>query len=601
MPLISLDTVSYRYPDASEDALRGASLAIEKGEYIAVVGGNGSGKSTLVRLFDGLRAPTAGKAIVAGLDPALASSMFTVRQAVALVFQSPVDQIVSSNVEEDVAFGPSNLGLPPDEIERRVSEALEAVGMAELRWRPTRSLSGGQQQKLAIAGALAMGPKCLVFDEATSMLDPATKARVLELMEGLAAGGMAVVHVTHDMDDAARAERVIALHAGEIVFDGQAAAFFAARGGTEPSRAGQSPLAAGNSAAAELGFSSPRTIEAAEAFGLAAGLDDDVEALAGKLLDAGFARRGAPAEARSGAGGAGGVDRGGVSDRGAEPAAFRFDRVSFSYLRGTAGEVRALSEVGLSLPSGARVALVGRTGSGKSTALQLMNALIQPSSGGVTSLGQDTKSPALDARKLRVSAPLSIQRPESALFELYAADDVAFGPRNLGLSGRDLVDRVRVWMDAAGVPYDKFRDRMTRGLSGGEKRKLALAGVFALESEAVLLDEPTAALDPAAQAEVFALIAGLAEAGRSVVFATHSMEEAARADFVAVFADGALAAFGPPEELFYDRYDPAWGIALPFASRLAGALRARGAEFEGRPLTIAALREALAAARGGRA
>lgn len=572
MPLITLDSVSYRYPDASEDALRGASLSIEKGEHVAIVGGNGSGKSTLVRLFNGLRAPTSGKALVAGLDPALASSMFAVRQAVALVFQSPVDQIVSSNVEEDVAFGPSNLGLPRGEIERRVSEALEAVGLADLRRRPTRSLSGGQQQKLAIAGALAMRPECLVFDEATSMLDPATKARVLELMESLAAGGMAVVHVTHDMDDAARADRIIALRAGEIVFDGSSAVFFAAEGG------------------ARFGFSAPLTVEAAAAFGIAADIGDDADALADKLIAAGIARKAG-----------GGDSQKAIVGAGAAADAFRFDGVSFSYLHGTAGEVRALSEVSLSLPRGARVALVGKTGSGKSTALQLMNALIQPSRGRVTSLGQDTKSASLDARKLRMSAPLSIQRPESALFELYAADDVAFGPRNLGLSGRELVERVRGWMDAAGIPYDKFRDRMTRGLSGGEKRKLALAGVFALESEAALLDEPTAALDPAAQAEVFALISSLAEAGRTVVFATHSMEEAARADFVAVFADGALADFGKPGELFYDRYDPSWGVALPFAARLAGALRARGAEFEGRPLTIPALRDALAGARGGRA
>jgi len=592
MPLIVLDSVSYRYPDASEDALRGASLAIEKGEYVAVVGGNGSGKSTLVRLFNGLRAPAAGKARVKGLDPAQDSSMFAVRQAVALVFQSPVDQIVSSNVEEDVAFGPSNLGLSPGEIELRVAEALEAVGMADLRRRPTRSLSGGQQQKLAIAGALAMRPECLVFDEATSMLDPATKAGVLELMDALAAGGMAVVHVTHDMDDAARADRIIALRAGEIVFDGTTAAFFSENG------------------AAALGFSFPRTIEAAKAFGLAAGIGDDVDVLAGKLLEAGIARKDDSAGARRGEGG-GGEGRGACGDsrsdcgddgRGAEesPAAFTFDGISFSYLRGTAGEVRALSDISLSLPKGARVALVGRTGSGKSTALQLMNALIQPTKGSVTSLGQETKSASLDARKLRVSAPLSIQRPESALFELYAADDVAFGPRNLGLSGHELVERVRAWMDAAGIPYEKFRDRMTRGLSGGEKRKLALAGVFALESEAVLLDEPTAALDPAAQAEVFALIGALAESGRTVVFATHSMEEAARADFVAVFADGTLADFGAPEEMFYDRYDPAWGVALPFAARLAGALRTRGAEFPGKPLSIETLRDALAAARGDR-
>lgn len=584
MSLITLDSVSFRYPEASGDALHDLSLSIEKGEYIAVVGGNGSGKSTLVRLFDGLRAPSSGAVRVMGADPAQAASMFAARQAVALVFQSPVDQIVSSTVEEDVAFGPSNLGLPLAEIERRVSESLEAVGMADLRRRPTRSLSGGQQQKLAIAGALAMGPKCLVFDEATSMLDPATKDHVLALMETLAGGGMTVVHVTHDMDDAARAKRILALRSGELVFDGPASEFFAT-----------SPGAKGTVKAAALGFSGPRTMDAARAFGLEVSTADSVDTLAGKLLAAGLARKGGSAAERMSA------TKPRLPPEGRADPAFRFDDVAFSYLRGTVGEVRALSKVSVSVPRGARVALVGRTGSGKSTALQLMNALIQPSIGRVISLGQDTRSPTLDARKLRVSAPLSIQRPESALFELYAADDVAFGPRNLGLAGRDLVARVSAWMDTAGVPYETFRDRLTRGLSGGEKRKLALAGVFALESEAVLLDEPTAALDPASQSEVFSLVARLAEAGRTVVFATHSMEEAALADLVAVFSNGTLADVGTPEEIFYDRYDPAWGVAPPFAARLAGVLRALGAEFHGRPLSIEALRDALAAARGGKA
>jgi len=581
MPLIKLDSVSFRYPDSRTQALKNVCLSIDKGEYVAIVGNNGSGKSTLVRLFNGLRTPDSGAVLVKGLDPALRGSLFAVRSAVALVFQSPVDQIVSSCVEEDVAFGPSNLGLPNAEIERRVSAALDKVGMTELRGRPTRSLSGGQQQKLAIAGALAMNPECLVFDEATSMLDPRTKLAVLELMEELVTQGMTVVHVTHDMNDAARAGRIIALEAGRIAFDGSPARFFLGF----PDLAEDDPPAApseGETAALSMGFDLPKTIAAARMFGLRPSLDDDIETLAGRIASARDPRLEKTPSPFSE-----------VRNEAASEPVFSFRDVSFSYLRGTASEVRALENISFAVRKGWRVALVGKTGSGKSTALQLFNSLIQPSQGSVISFGQDTKSASLDARKLRITAPLSIQRPESALFEIYAADDVAFGPRNLGISGAPLVDRVRKWMDSAGIPYDTFRDRMTRGLSGGEKRKLALAGVFALESEAVLLDEPTAALDPSSQKAVFGLLERVSLQGRTVVFATHSMEEAAQADMVAVFRDGRLADFGSPREIFYDRYDTGWGIALPFAVGLAKRLKDLGVPVDGHPLTLEALREAL--------
>ena len=418
-----------------------------------------------------------------------------------------------------------------------------------------------------------MEPECLVFDEATSMLDPLTKADIIDLMEELATRGMAIVHVTHDMDDAARAGRLVALDGGRIAFDGKPEEFFLP--------AGQGKAAP----AVSMGFGLPKSVEAADKFGLNARFGDSVEKLA-ELIVSSLSPE---------------ISRGPRQVQGVPAAAvpvFSFKNASFSYLQGTTGEVKALDDISMDIPEAGLVAFVGRTGSGKSTALQLLNSLFQPSRGSVFSFGQDTKSASLDARKLRLRAPLSIQRPESALFELYAADDVAFGPKNMGLEGKDLVERVRIWMDASGIPYASFRDRMTRSLSGGEKRKLALAGVFALESEAVLLDEPSAALDPASQSAVFELLTGLALRGRTVVFATHSMEEAARADLVAVFHEGRLADFGTPWEIFHDRYDPRWGIARPYAVALVMELRAKGFNVLGRPLTLDALNKALGSSPG---
>jgi energy-coupling factor transporter ATP-binding protein EcfA2 len=235
--------------------------------------------------------------------------------------------------------------------------------------------------------------------------------------------------------------------------------------------------------------------------------------------------------------------------------------------------------------------LVGKTGSGKSSLLQLLDALAFPTEGRVLALGSDTAARDTDVRRLRMRAPLAIQGLESALFELYAGDDVAFGPRNLGVTGKELAARARRAMEACGLPYDEFRDRMTRGLSGCEKRKLALAGILAMESEAMLLDEPTSALDPASKAAVAELALG--RAGATVVFATHSMEEAARADLVAVLVEGRLAAMGDPESVFYLEYDPGWGIGRPFAVEAATALEALGVELAARPLDLASLAEAL--------
>jgi len=588
MPLIEFQDISYTYPGSKQAALDSLSLSIEEGEYVALVGRNGSGKSTLIRLLDGLRLPTRGEASILDLDPRDPANARALRSAIALVFQAPLDQIVSSVVEEDCAFGPENLGLPRAEIEGRVASALTAVGLGDLRRRQSLFLSAGQQQRLAIAGALAMAPRCIAFDEATAMLDPQARAEVLDLMDSLNAKGMTIVHATHDMAEAARARRVVLLESGRIVYDGAPSGLFLAQECREPP-------------ALERGLGLPPAAMAALALGLEALPGEKLPALAARIAGA---RRGQAASAPAAATCAAEVPA--VAPQAATPVAadrrpvFVVGDAGYFYLKGTANEVKALEGVSMSLAAGSVTALVGRTGSGKSTILQLLDGLAFPSAGCVMAFGEDTVAKATDLRRLRMKAPLAIQRPESALFEVYAGDDVAFGPRNQGLSGKALVARVKSAMEKLGLPFEEYRDRGTRGLSGGEKRRLALAGILALEPEALLLDEPTSALDPATRASVLDLVRSLAAAGRTVVFATHSMEEAAMADSVAVVAGGRLAAFGSPAELFYDRYDPAWGIGRPFACELTLELRRLGIPLapDAHPLDIASLVTAFAAAHG---
>ncbi|MDR7422971.1 MAG: energy-coupling factor transporter ATPase [Armatimonadota bacterium] len=228
--LIEVRDLTYVYhPDTPQAvrALDGLSCSIRAGEFVGVVGGNGSGKSTFARHLNALLLPTAGEVRVGGLDTRDRAATWEVRRRVGMVFQNPDNQLVAAVVEEDVAFGPENLGLPPAEIRRRVDEALEAVGLAELRRRAPHQLSGGQKQRVAIAGVLAMRPACIVLDEATTMLDPQGRAEVLATVEALnRRDGITVVLISHAMDDLVAADRVLALDAGRLVADGPPAEVF---------------------------------------------------------------------------------------------------------------------------------------------------------------------------------------------------------------------------------------------------------------------------------------------------------------------------------------------------------------------------------------
>ena len=210
-------------------ALDGISLDIEKGSFVAVVGMNGSGKSTLAKCFNGLLVPSAGRVIVGGFDTAEEEHIWDVRRRVGMVFQNPDNQIVSSIVEDDVAFGPENLGVEPKEIRRRVDDALRRVGMYELKDKGAHMLSGGQKQRIAIAGAIAMRPECIVFDEPTAMLDPKGRASVMSIIRDLNAEGITCILITHFMSEAEQADRVIVLKKGKVLCDRTPEALFSDR------------------------------------------------------------------------------------------------------------------------------------------------------------------------------------------------------------------------------------------------------------------------------------------------------------------------------------------------------------------------------------
>lgn len=217
---LCLEGAEFRYPEAEREVIGGIDLEIRAGEWVALLGPNGSGKSTLLKLYNALLLPTQGRCFVGGMETAEPGAAEEIRSKVSLVFQNPEDQIVASVVEEDTAFGPENLGLPPEEIRERVFEALNRVGLWEKRKSSTSSLSGGQKQRLALAGILAIKPACLLLDEATSMLDPASRKAFLELVKKENELGRTIVQVTHRLEEISSAERTVVVMDGKIHWQG---------------------------------------------------------------------------------------------------------------------------------------------------------------------------------------------------------------------------------------------------------------------------------------------------------------------------------------------------------------------------------------------
>lgn len=571
-PLIAVDSITYTYKPntgASVPALRKLSLQIAAGEHVAIVGANGSGKSTLARHLNALLLPDTGTVRINGLDTRVTAHHPEIRRLVGMVFQRPEDQTVATLVEHDVAFGPENLGLPPAEIRSRVQHALLTVGLWEHRQRPPHMLSAGQMQRLALAGILAMRPDCIIFDEVTAMLDPEGRRAARTLMKELHAEDITLIRITHLMEETLDAQRVVVLHRGAVVMDGTPQEIFRDAGKLQC-----------------LGLDVPPVARLADALRRhVSGLPENVLTVA-DLVDA--------------------LDRiphhttschnpPSLSPSPQGPTLIESAGLGHIYMRDTPFAHRALKEANLMVHEGCAHGLIGATGTGKSTLLQHLNGLLKPQEGTLNVIGYPLHEPQTDVRAVRQRVGLVFQTPETQIFEQYVGDEIAYGPRLTGLVGAALRDRVSWAMALVGLDFEAFKDRFTFALSGGEKRKVALASILALQPRILLLDEPTAGLDPASRRDLIARLRTLScprggpapldsGADRSdrpemtLILSSHQMEDIADlTEELTVMANNTTVLHGSMTQVFSQREQlQAWGLEQPVVIRLADELRARG-------------------------
>ena len=587
--MIECRGVSFSY-DGAAQALDGIDLSIKDGEFFCILGGNGSGKSTFAKHLNALLQPDAGMVRINGMDASDPELVYDIRSTAGMVFQNPDDQLVATLVEDDVAFGPENLGVPSAQIAQRVREALKGVGLVGFERHETHALSGGQKQRVALAGVLAMEPRVLILDEASSMLDPRGRKGLMKACRALHDRGMTIVMITHFMEEAAEADRVAVFRAGHVAMLGTPeeiltrADELAQLNLDMPASCclGRALLEKGVPVCAQV-READMVAEIVQAYAERSGTD-----IAGQpsvsdshVLDNAFSA---------------------TDEAAASEPVIEISHLSHSYSlsarerrrwrkRSTTADASskqalwgndpnspwALRDVSLTVRRGEFLGLAGHTGSGKSTLVQHLNGLIRPQEGSVRALGLDLSNKK-DAAAVKAKVGVVFQYPERQLFAETVAQDVAFGPHNLGLPQDEVDRRVESSLSRVGLDLSTVGDKSPFELSGGQQRRVAFAGVLAMEPEVLVLDEPMAGLDPAARKDFLGLIGRLHREGLTVVMVSHSMDDLANCcDRIVVMNEGAVFAEGTPAQVFAHADElKSIGLGVPAAQRMALALTEAG-------------------------
>lgn len=494
--MIELKNIAYAYPVASGEApqsLKGANLTLNAGEIVALVGANGAGKSTLGKVLCGTYEPASGGVYVDGSDtPATSDEL---HHLVAYVRQDPTSQLVAPRVFEEVAFGPCNLGLSEDEVRERVAVALRQVGLSGFDERLVSELSGGELQRLAIAGVLAMHPAYIVMDEVTSQLDNLARAELRSIIEAQAATGTGILLMAHDAIEVMRAHRVVLLEEGKVSWEGTPAEFFAST--------------------------------------------DLVERACMKIPAAPQFRKLSPAPP--------------TPEILLQDVSVRFEQNP------------ALKDFSLTAYQGQILLVAGRSGSGKSTLASVCAGLLEPDSGVAL----------YDGKPIKVgSVGLCMQRPEAQLFCDTVLDDVAFGPKNMGVALGQALERSQTALSALGLSEELW-STSPFALSGGQRRRAALAGIVSLDTKVLVFDEPTVGLDAKGCAQLKEVIKSYAELGKCVIVVSHDVDlwlDAVHA--VVLIQEGKLLWSGAPEELYRQKLllEKA-GLGTPMWEQFAAELK----------------------------
>jgi energy-coupling factor transporter ATPase len=624
--MIEIDNVTFSYSKHGESdapaALREVSLRIDEGETVAIIGQNGSGKSTLVKLAAGLLQPTSGTIRVDGLPTSVAGeALWTIRQRVGIVFQNPDDQLVANTVIDDIAFGPENLGLPRFEIEERVQEAMALLQLEPYAQMAISELSVGQKQRVAIAGVLAMRPRYLLLDEPTTMLSGQTARQLLKTVQRLSRErGIAILHITHFMHEIPAFARVIVMDAGRVLMDDTPAHVFArgdelrAVGLDAPmvTHLGSAMKAHGWRALPDVVLTTEQLREALLAQEVREDANrltynranDNRTASSSSIIDDRAndnrvtARVASTIQGDPGSGEE--VDNVQDHSKGREEVQARplieLRDVRYTRLHNTPFAVEALSGVSFSAFEGQVMALVGPTKAGKSTVVDVLAGLVKPAAG--TLLFQDTEvnTPAT-IENLRSDVGVVFQSPEAQIFEDTVGKDVSFGPRRKKVPLAESRRLVQESLEAVGLSYEDFRTRYTYALSGGEKRRVAIAGVLAMQPRVIIFDEPAAGLDPRGRRELLELLAKLKKDHKlTIVYTSSSLEEViGLADIFYVLDQGRIVMSGTAREILArGRELAALDIALPEAANIALTLQEVIPTIRTDVLSLAELEEATA-------
>lgn len=581
--VIEFDNVKFSYPGADGVfAVNGVNLNVRRGEFLSVIGHNGSGKSTLARLINGLLLADSGKITVLGLDVSEGKNSREIRKKAGIVFQNPDNQMVASIVEDDVAFGPENIGIKREEIGERIDWALKAVGMEEFRHSTPTRLSGGQKQRIAIAGVLAIKPEILVLDESTAMLDPKGRREVIEVVRRLnKEEGMTVILITHFMEEALIADRTVVMNRGEVVLTGTPEEIFESGEILET-----------------YNLCLPRITEIINVLngaGMNIGNVLRPEELAKSIAENFRAKN---------------IENA-VSEKVAVTAVnsphewdIKVENLTFTYSKKSPFATKALKGINLQIDDGEFFGIIGHTGSGKSTLVQHLNALIKlpqaergyrakkPKKGKPApvlpkiTIGKfDLANKKTDFKALRASVGMVFQYPEYQLFAETVFADVAFGLKNFkkNVTKEEIEKAVKASIEIVGLDYAEVRDKSPFDLSGGQKRRVAIAGVIVTKPDVLILDEPAAGLDPLGKKEIMELLHKLhKEWCRTVIIVSHDMDEVAEnCTRAAVISNGEAVMCDSPATLFSQGQKLlSLGLDVPLTSKICGELKNYGITVE---------------------
>ena len=546
------------------------NIEVEPGDFIAILGHNGSGKSTFAKHLNALLLPDEGNIYIDGDDTKSVEELWKIREKCGMVFQNPDNQIVGVTVEEDVGFGPENLGVKTEKIWDRIKDSLTKVDMYKYRKKSPNHLSGGQKQRVAIASSLAMKPKCIVLDEPTAMLDPQGRKEVMDIIKSLNENeNITVILITHHMNEAIMAKKVVVIDDGKIALQGTPREVFSNVEQIKKLKLDMPQIMELSYELYKCGKFGRYDILTIDEF------VKEIEKISNNQNDKDIEDTKDTEDTED------------TRNKSIEPI-LSLKNVCLKYEENTSMEVKALDDISLDIYNDEFIGIIGHTGSGKSSLVQVMNGLIKANGGEVTYKGENIQDKSFDKKRLHLDVGLVFQYPESQLFEETVLKDVMFGPLNKGMSEEEAKKAAKEALEMLGIGENYYNDSPFE-LSGGEKRRIAIAGVLAMNPEIIILDEPTAGLDPMSRNNLLNSLKRLqTDKAKTIIIVSHNMEDMANyVERLIVMNDGRVVFDDIKKNVFkYVGQLEQIGLDVPEVTKAMNVLKERNYNVSGNALTV---------------